>query len=125
MKRLTLALTVSLIATAAHAQTRSVSGCLIPPRLSFAAQDFVVGMPKNRLVGWIYDLNRSRAVLESGTCTCATWHPSWDGAMAEYQVRFGKLTYNQAPSDAVKNYGAESRKRQLEALRLCSSQGVY
>lgn len=123
---LSAVLAMAVLTTAAPAQQRlSGSGCPVPERLLLPAHQRAVSIPANRLVGWIYDLNRATAVLKEGTCSCDTFLPSWEGALAEFETRFGALPERQGTPLWVRKYGERSRAAFEQARSLCFKQGVF
>lgn len=126
MKRLLFSvLILSALTGAAHAERRSGSGCVVPERITLPTHQRAADMPANRLVGWIYDTNRSAAVLKSGRCTCKTFFPPWDAAVAEFESLFGGLSVGQATPGWARDYGKKSRTLLDEARTMCIQQGVF
>ena len=126
MKLLILIATAAcFMAGAASAEKLSVSGCVIPDRVSFPTHQMTAGMPSNRLLNWAYNTIRAQNVLTAGECTCDMLHPAWTLAQAEYEKLFGNLGAREATPDWVRAYGKESNTSLTKAVKLCGKQGVY
>jgi hypothetical protein len=135
MKRMMLALMIALgLAGAAQAQTEeemlrelmeeSERECRPAPRIRLPSEQQIGSVSANTLVGSIYDQNRATAILETGQCSCDTLFPSWEGAIAEFETRFGDLPPDGPLPQAVLDYQDQSRKQWDEAHRICVEQGV-
>lgn len=121
-RKLMLALTITFAVGASAAQAQNLSGCSVPNRITLPTHAMISGMPKNRVVGWIYDQDRSAAVLSSGRCSCSNWHPTWDAAIRRFDAEFGR---GGVSIEQLRAYGAEVNKNFITAMRMCSSQGIY
>lgn len=119
------ALVFSALSAPARADRVSGSGCPVPERITLPTHQRAADMPANRLVGWIYDTNRSSAVLTSGRCTCGAFFPPWNEAVAEFQTRFGGLSVGQVTPQWARDYGKKSRALLDEARTMCIQQGVF
>ena len=99
--------------------------CPKPERL-FVGKDADRKLPvgSDSLVDLLYEELRARAVVESGTCRCDLWRPSWQAAVDLYNTDYAGIDGN----DLLEaQNGAMERGAPLfaEASRLCRSQGIY
>jgi len=135
MKPMMLALMIALgLAGAAQAQTEeemlrelmeeSERECRPAPRIRLPSEQQIGSVSANTLVGSIYNQNRATAILETGQCSCDTLFPSWEGAIAEFETRFGDLPPDGPLPQAVLDYQNQSSKQFDEAHRICVEQGV-
>lgn len=122
IKQIAAIVVIACSASVALAQGKSHSGCNVPARLTYPAFDFVHGVPKNRVVSVIYDLNRAQQVISSGQCSCEVWHPRWDAALGQFEKDFMQTGGTRAHFDQLQ---AQSSELFTQALRICSSQGVH
>lgn len=77
----------------------------------------------NTLVEILWIDQASTAVVESGRCTCESWQPSWNNAVAKYEADFGGLD-GAALQDATRELQKQAFTKSKEARTICREQGV-